>query len=125
MQYCIECTGHDTILPFPSILSTICHRQTFSVSSQSINDGEHSAFAEWADSCVETLSAEGIALSLISKFKQVEMPKAVDLVQSLSDQVSSLHRVCCVICVCVFFLSSLEFCHRLLAKPIRLFRRLI
>lgn len=72
------------------------------MSSQSINDGEHSAFAEWADSCVETLSAEGIALSLISKFKQVEMPKAVDLVQSLSDQVSLSPHVRCALCVVLF-----------------------
>lgn len=75
------------------------------MSSQSINDGDHLAFAEWADSSGETLSAEGIALSLISKFKQVEIPKAVDLVQSQSDQVSPVVMYFC--CFVSFYADKL------------------
>lgn len=51
--------------------------QIFSVSSHSIND--HSAFAEWAETSTDTLSAEGIALSLIAKFKDYQLPQAADL----------------------------------------------
>ncbi|XP_031628160.1 run domain Beclin-1-interacting and cysteine-rich domain-containing protein [Contarinia nasturtii] len=55
----------------------------FSVSSHSIND--HSAFAEWAESSIETLTAEGIALSLISKFKDYQLPRAADLLLNTTD----------------------------------------
>lgn len=58
--------------------------QTFSISSHSINDS-HTAFAEWAENSTETLSAEGIALSLISKFKDYQLPQAVDLFSNAAD----------------------------------------
>lgn len=57
--------------------------QIFSVSSHSIND--HSAFAEWAENSTETLTAEGIALSLISKFKDYQLPQAADLFSSTTE----------------------------------------
>lgn len=57
--------------------------QIFSVSSHSIND--HSAFAEWADNSTEALSAEGIALSLLSKFKDYQLPCAADLLLNSTD----------------------------------------
>lgn len=57
--------------------------QIFSVSSHSIND--HSAFAEWAENSTETLTAEGIALSLISKFKDYQLPQAADLFSSATE----------------------------------------
>lgn len=57
--------------------------QIFSVSSHSIND--HSAYAEWAENSIETLTAEGIALSLISKFKDYQLPRAADLLLHTAD----------------------------------------
>lgn len=58
----------------------------FSVSSHSIND--HAAYAEWAENSIESLSAEGIALSLISKFKDRQLPQAADLLTNTYDHVS-------------------------------------
>lgn len=65
--------------------------QIFSVSSHSIND--HAAYAEWAESSFETYSAEGIALSLISKFKDRQLPSASDVLAdaSISEDPMSLH----------------------------------
>lgn len=62
--------------------------QIFSVSSHSIND--HSAFAEWAESSMETLSAEAIALSLISKFKDYQLPRAADLLLNTDNELRSM-----------------------------------
>lgn len=59
----------------------------FSVSSHSIND--HAAYAEWAENSIESLSAEGIALSLISKFKDRQLPRAADLLANTVDHVST------------------------------------
>lgn len=59
--------------------------KSFNVSTHSIND--HSAYAEWAENTTETLSAEGIALSLISKFKDYQLPLASDLLVCANDQV--------------------------------------
>lgn len=59
----------------------VCFR--FSRYRHSIND--HSAFAEWAETSIETLSAEGIALSLISKFKDYQLPRAADLLLTHAD----------------------------------------
>lgn len=64
--------------------------QIFSVSSHSIND--HSAFAEWAENSIDTLSAEGIALCLISKFKDYQLPRAADLLSHNSEQLNELYR---------------------------------
>lgn len=61
----------------------------FSVSSHSIND--HAAYAEWAENSIESLSAEGIALSLISKFKDRQLPRAADLLTNAVDHVSTAH----------------------------------
>lgn len=58
----------------------------FSVSSHSIND--HAAYAEWAEHSIESMSAEGIALSLISKFKDRQLPRAADLLTHTYDHVS-------------------------------------
>lgn len=60
------------------------------MSSHSIND--HSAFAEWAENSNETLSAEGIALSLISKFKDYQLPRAADVLYSHAEQLDELNR---------------------------------
>lgn len=59
----------------------------FSVSSHSIND--HAAYAEWAENSIESLSAEGIALSLISKFKDRQLPRAADLLTNTYEHVST------------------------------------
>lgn len=59
----------------------------FSVSSHSIND--HTAYAEWAENSIESLSAEGIALSLISKFKDRQLPRAADLLTNAYEHVST------------------------------------
>lgn len=60
--------------------------QVFSVSSHSIND--HAAYAEWGENSIDSVSAEGIALSLISKFKDWQIPRAADLLRNSSDHVS-------------------------------------
>lgn len=56
--------------------------QIFSVSSHSIND--HAAYAEWSEASFEAHSAEGIALSLISKFKDKQLPSASDILTDVS-----------------------------------------
>lgn len=63
----------------------------FSVSSHSIND--HAAYAEWAENSIESVSAEGIALSLISKFKDRQLPRAADLFTNTSDHVSTTNHI--------------------------------
>lgn len=68
---------------FEHFLMQLFILQVFAVSSHSIND--HSAFAEWAENSIETLSAEGIALSLISKFKDYQLPRAADLLLNSGD----------------------------------------
>lgn len=68
----------------PSNAGDMKRLKAFSISSHSINDS-HTAFAEWAESSTETLSAEGIALSLISKFKDCQLPQAVDLFSNAAE----------------------------------------
>ncbi|XP_055684583.1 run domain Beclin-1-interacting and cysteine-rich domain-containing protein [Lutzomyia longipalpis] len=48
-----------------------------SESSQNTND--HVAYAEWGENTLEALSAEGVALSLISKFSDKQLPRASEL----------------------------------------------
>lgn len=60
----------------------LSYLQIFSVSSHSLND--HTAYAEWAESSLESYSAEGIALSLISKFKDKQLPSASDILSDAS-----------------------------------------
>lgn len=55
--------------------------QIFSVSSHSIND--HAAYAEWSEPSFEAHSAEGIALSLISKFKDKQLPSASEILSDV------------------------------------------
>lgn len=57
--------------------------QSLSASTQSIND--HKAYAEWGEN-MDTLSAESVALSLISKFNDKQLPKASDLMWLVSEQ---------------------------------------
>lgn len=59
--------------------------QTLSVSTHSVND--HTAYAEWGENSLEALSAEGVALSLISKFSDKQLPRASDFSWLVSEQV--------------------------------------
>lgn len=58
--------------------------QTLSVSTQNIND--HQAYAEWEEINNQTLSAESVALSLITKFSDKQLPRASDLLWLVSEQ---------------------------------------
>lgn len=60
-----------------AVAGDLKYLQIFSVSSHSIND--HAAYAEWAENSFESYSAEGIALSLISKLKDKQLPSASDI----------------------------------------------
>lgn len=55
-----------------------------SVSTHSVED--HTAYAEWGETSRDALSAEGVALSLISKFSDKHLPKASDLMWLVSEQ---------------------------------------
>lgn len=59
----------------------------FTISSQSVNDS-HAAYAEWGENSIESMSAEGIALSLISKFKDHQLPRAAELLATGTNYVS-------------------------------------
>lgn len=74
--------SNNSISSSNSNLGDLKYLQIFSVSSHSIND--HAAYAEWAENSVETFSAEGIALSLISKFKDKQLPSASDILTDAS-----------------------------------------
>lgn len=54
-------------------------------SSQNIN-AECQAYAEWGGNAIENWSAESVALSLISKFSDKQMPRACDLLWLVSEQ---------------------------------------
>lgn len=47
---------------------------------------DHTAYAEWGETSRDALSAEGVALSLISKFSDKHLPKASDLLWLVSEQ---------------------------------------
>lgn len=51
--------------------------EILSVSIQNLND--HTAYAEWGENSFDGMSAEGVALSLISKFSDKQLPKASEL----------------------------------------------
>lgn len=60
-----------------------------SLSTSSLND--HTAYAEWGDNVNDNLSAESVALSLISKFSDKQLPRACDLLWLVSEQVRILN----------------------------------
>lgn len=49
------------------------------LSDTSQNTNDHVAYAEWGENTLEALSAEGVALSLISKFSDKQLPRASEL----------------------------------------------
>ncbi|GAB0089314.1 uncharacterized protein DMENIID0001_038340 [Sergentomyia squamirostris] len=49
------------------------------LSETSQNTNDHVAYAEWGENSLEALSAEGVALSLISKFSDKHLPRASEL----------------------------------------------
>lgn len=53
------------------------------------DDRTENVMAEWGDNNMDALSAESVALSLIAKFSDKQLPKASDLLWLVSEQVSS------------------------------------
>lgn len=62
------------------------HFQDVTQTNQSSND--HTAYAEWGgENTLEALSAEGVALSLISRFSDYQLPRASDITWLVSHKV--------------------------------------
>lgn len=76
------------------------------MSSQSLND--HAAYAEWGDNNLDTLSAESVALSLITKFSDKQLPRASDLLWLVSEQVTKEKWLCAgdFLIFCFFFVQG-------------------
>lgn len=53
----------------------------------STTDDDHTAYAEWDGGDADNWSAESVALSLISKFSDQQLPRACDLLWLVSEQV--------------------------------------
>lgn len=70
------------------IVSIISKLQSLSISSHNSNNNDHTyAYAEWGgENMSEALSAESVALSLISKFSDKQLPRASDLLWLVSEQ---------------------------------------